>query len=961
MFHHRHINKFIILLMGIVLFVSPILPMSSQANEKDNQAENAQEQEMNNEKNNQDLWKKIKPLSTILKYMNTGAHPDDENSGLLAYMSLGKGLESSYLVAHRGKGGQNEIGSELDDGLSIIRTREAQVASDVTNSDVIILNDGFEDSIDGFGFSKTVTETFEEWGEEKTYKRVIKNIREERPDILFASFRNIEGQHGNHRAISELTQRAFEDAGDPEVFPGQLKDGLKTWQPQKVYIPGTDSHDEKDHTTLKFNIGGEVDPVYEKTYPQLGEESRYLHKSQGMGKDLPVEDQYESLELVDSIVTSGEEDSIFEGMSYDFADYATEVDDNELTDQLKNLQNDLDKIVSLYPDKSEILEKIQKVLGNTKELTNNLKDEQYELSNSKKTDLLERLKVKSEQLQDASVEATDLDLKLKPENKELVREEKTKMSLVVKNNGDTTVPKIKINPIVPEGWDVSNVQNVDPVEPGETSTTTFDVIVGKNADYYHPYDDPIFKADISYNLMGAKIKQTITPDTEDDVFVLPNFSLETSPERIPVNTEESEKKIDVDVNVTNHIDGSNDGQVKLEVPQGWNVQPKEVNVSFSEQNEKEKVSFEVTTNKKVDSGNYSLSAKVLENDSNSEFSSIYQPIEYEHIGKTYWPKGEGKVKAEAFSLKTPKDLKVGYVDSGFDEVPDYLQQVGIDITKLSPEDVKSGNLDKYDTIAVGIRAYLNREDLTENNDRLLQYAKDGGHVVMQYHKPGDNWDTNETAPFKLEVGSPSIEWRVTDQASKVNLLKPDSPLFNYPNEIGDKDWANWIQERGLYFPMDWDDHFETYVSMSDYDDAPWNGPFESGILMADYGEGTYMYTNLGFYRQIQNLVPGAYRIFTNLLGYPLHEDKEDKVNAVNIISLIDKHKENGEFDSDTAHKLKIHMKAVKQFEKNEKGEKIIKHMKGFKILLDQQKDNQTISEKAYGHLKDEANKMIEKW
>ena len=194
---------------------------------------------------------------------------------------------------------------------------------------------------------------------------------------------------------------------------------------------------------------------------------------------------------------------------------------------------------------------------------------------------------------------------------------------------------------------------------------------------------------------------------------------------------------------------------------------------------------------------------------------------------------------------------------------DYLSNAGLNITKLTPVDLATGDLNQYNTIVVGIRAYLSREDLQLNNARLLKYVENGGYLVVQYHKPGDGWDAQKTAPYPLTIGNPSIRWRVTDENATVNLLKPDSPLFNYPNKITKDDWSHWVQERGLYFPMKWDSRYETFITMADPNEAP----FDGGILMANYGKGSYLYTNLVLYRQIQNQVPGGYRILTNLISY----------------------------------------------------------------------------------------------
>src|SRR5699024_1552162 len=266
------------------------------------------------------------------------------------------------------------------------------------------------------------------------------------------------------------------------------------------------------------------------------------------------------------------------------------------------------------------------------------------------------------------------------------------------------------------------------------------------------------------------------------------------------------------------------------------------------------------------------------------------------------------------------------------------------------------DLDHFDTIVTGIRANLAREDLIENNDRLLEYAENGGHVVIQYHKPGDNWDKNKTPPYELEIGSPSIEWRVTDENAEVTMTQPDHPLFNFPNNITDKDWDGWVQERGLYFPSKWDGHYETFVSMAD----PNEDPFDSGILMTDYGEGSYIYTNLVFYRQIANQVPGGYRIFTNLLSYGKAEFAE--IGANGIKAKVERLADEGAFeDKKTIRVLTTHLSAVSHYEDKGAGGKIVKHMNGFKQLIAYQKEKALISEEAFETLNKAADELNNKW
>lgn len=245
------------------------------------------------------------------------------------------------------------------------------------------------------------------------------------------------------------------------------------------------------------------------------------------------------------------------------------------------------------------------------------------------------------------------------------------------------------------------------------------------------------------------------------------------------------------------------------------------------------------------------------------FNTTVQEIKYDHINDSYFMY-PSNINGVAFELLKPENLKVGYIDSGFDTIADSLLNAGFDIKKLTPEDLATGDLSQYDTIVAGIRSTLGRPDVLHNNARLLEYVENGGHLVMQYVTSGDPWNNNKfTPPYSLTIGSPSIRVRVTDEHAKVTVTQPEHELFNYPNKITDSDWDHWVQERALYFPSAWDDRYETFVSMAD----PGEEPFTSGILMAEYGEGTFLYTNLVFYRQINAQVPGGYRIFTNLISY----------------------------------------------------------------------------------------------
>ena len=267
-----------------------------------------------------ELWNVVKPLDTTISFLNTGAHPDDERSDLLAYLSRGLGVKTSSLIANRGEGGQNEIGDELGNALGIIRTNEMIEAAKITGVKAYHLSKTTSDSIYDFGFEKTPEETLKKWGEELTYERLIHFIRSYQPDIIMPSFRNVDSQHGHHRTITILTEKAFKDAANPKIFPTQLKDGLKPWQTEKMYLPA----ESKDTATLSMEIG-KFDKIYNMSYPQLGEASRFLHKSQGMGNTIPVEPRKVDLELLATTFKTKKDTSLFTGIPYDFSEWSNEV------------------------------------------------------------------------------------------------------------------------------------------------------------------------------------------------------------------------------------------------------------------------------------------------------------------------------------------------------------------------------------------------------------------------------------------------------------------------------------------------------------------------------------------------------------------------------------------------------------------------------------------------------------
>jgi LmbE family N-acetylglucosaminyl deacetylase len=821
--------------MTILLIVSLLPPISLAQEQSEHDVE---------------LWNVVKPLDTTVTFLNTGAHPDDERSDFLAYISRGLGVKTASLIANRGEGGQNAIGNELGNALGIIRSNELIEAAKIFGVKAYHLSQTTSDAIYDFGFSKSPDETLSKWGEDVVYERLIKFIRTYQPDIVMPSFENDPSQHGHHRLMAILSEKAFKDAADPNIFPEQLKNGLQPWQIKKFYLPANAST-----ATTSIEIG-DLDPIYGMSYPQLGEASRYLHKSQGMGNDIPVAPRQAHLKLIHSAVETASTE-LFAGVPYDFHAWADIVSAENVSEKLDSLQNQLEGIIKNYPDRAAILPQSQKALGDVQKLISSTKS--AKLDTAVKNDLLHKLATKEEQLQQVSFVASDLAVDVEIGSYVLTKGEQTQVKVKVSNDGKEKIQHIEAALLTPENWKIKGDGEVKHLKPGESKSVTFNVTVPANAEYYNPYGDAVLKAQLTFKENGVETTSII--DLDNTVSVLPELSVTPDPVNITVNTANVQKEIPVNVKVKNYFNGSKNATVSLNLPTGWSSQPAAADVSFTERNQEKELSFTLVPPTTVGEGNFTIGA--IATSDGKTFDTTVQEIKYDHINDAFFMYPSA-INGVAFELLKPDNLKVGYIDSGFDTVADSLQNAGFDITKLTPEDLATGNLTQYDTIVAGIRSTLGRPDVLQNNARLLEYVENGGHLVMQYVTSGDPWNRGAfTPPYPLTIGSPSIQVRVTDENAKVTMTQPEHPLFNYPNKITDSDWDGWVQERALYFPTSWAANYETFVSMAD----PGEAPFNSGILMAKYGEGTFLYTNLVFYRQINAQVPGGYRIFTNLISY----------------------------------------------------------------------------------------------
>src|SRR5699024_3982478 len=611
-----------------------------------------------------ELWNVINPLNTTVTFLNTGAHPDDERSDLLAYLSRGLGVKTSSLIANRGEGGQNEIGSELGDGLGIIRSNEMVEAADITGVKAYHLSETTSDSIYDFGFSKSPEETLEKWDADVTYERFIRFLREYQPDIVMPSFRDVENQHGHHRAMTILSERAYEDAADPDVYPEHFDEGLSPWQMKKLYLPA----ESEDTATTSIEIG-DFDPIYDMSYPQIGEASRYLHKSQGMGNDVPVEPRQFHLELVGHSVDDNGD--FFSGIPYDFNDWADLVTNQGLSNQLSKLQRKLDTLVDAYPNRDDIYPEAHQALKDIKNVMK--KTENSNLDANLKHDLMHKLEIKEDQLNEVSLVTSNLDIETTLNSPVLTQGEQTTATIKVENTGSLTVKHIELALAAPNSWEVDSSKDINKLAPGETETLEFNLTVPGGAKLYHPYDEPVVQTNVSLKERGATSENAL--DFEDTIAVLPDISLTTNPENVVIHTAELQDSYTVSVEAKNYFAGEKEADVSLDLPEGWQSEPENYKVNLEERFDTEQVEFSIIPPKDIDGGEFDIHIKAAAD--GKEYDSTIQEISYDHINHEYF-EFPANVHVTSFELLKPNNLKIGYIESSFDEVADYLANVGFD-------------------------------------------------------------------------------------------------------------------------------------------------------------------------------------------------------------------------------------------------------------------------------------------
>jgi LmbE family N-acetylglucosaminyl deacetylase len=842
------------------------------------------------------LGQAVRRLGTIGSVLHTGAHPDDEDSGLLAYLARGRQARTAYLSLTRGDGGQNLIGPELYESLGVIRTEELLAARRLDGAGQF-----FTRAFD-FGFSKSKEEALSKWDREEVLRDMVRVIRTFRPFVIASAWSGTPRDgHGHHQAAGTLTQEAYKAAADPSRFPEQIAEGLRPWKAMKLYQreavrsqnpEGAEPTSQGAQTlppTLSLNTG-QFDPLFGRSYYEIAIEGRSQHRSQDQGGIQRKGPRYSGLKLLDSSVGSpAEEKDIFENIDVTLSGIAKFAGQSapRLKESLKEVQATADEAKASFNPlaASSLTLIISRGLKQIRDIRSSLKSMGLSDSEIYETDFI--LKRKEQDFVDALVKAEGVVVDCIAED-EIITPGQT-FNLSVSSYADGTAKLSGIEIPLAKGWTITKEKESGNVIEGRlVAQTDFKVTVAQDAEPTEPYwlknrrKDAMFVpgkggtgieplspselvADVSFEIAGQKI--TISQPAQyrfadkalgeirRDIKIAPAISVNVSPDLLMIPL--SAKNVDREVTVTltnNRKDGAR-GFLSLAKRFEGTITPARVDFDLKRKGERASFNFEVKVSPQRREVRYQLTAIATIDGVN--YRRGYQAIAYPHTESRFLY-SDSVAQAQVLDVKVAAGLKVGYIEGAGDDFANALRRIDVDVRTIDSQELATGDLSRYDVIVTGIRAYEVRPDIVANNQRLLDYMRQGGTLIVQYNK--GEYATGNFAPFPVKMArSPE---RVTDERAPVTLLDPLNPRFNYPNKIGPKDFDGWVQERGTYFFSEWDSHYKPTIESND----PGEKPKQGAEIIAQVGSGTYVYTGIAWFRQLPVGVPGAYRLIANLVS-----------------------------------------------------------------------------------------------
>lgn len=804
----------------------------------------------------------LKKLGTLCSVMHIAAHPDDENTALLAYLANERLCRTAYLSLTRGEGGQNLIGSEKGALLGVIRTQELLAARRIDGAEQM-----FTRAID-FGFSKTAEESLRLWNKQEVLADVVWAIRKFRPDVIITRFPPDErAGHGHHIASAILAEEAFKLAGDAKAFPEQLK-FVSVWQPKRLlWNAFIRQGDTPPADTIKVDVGA-YNPLLGKSYTEIAGQSRSMHKSQGFGAPERRGSRIEHLthvagekatnDIFDGVDMSWKRVDGMENISKLIAESKTKFNSNEPSEILPQLARAYSELYKsnetwAFQKRNEIKELFRASAGLWLEAIagepavasddKNFRDINFTAIN--RSNFPVTLYGTSTITRSTPAEFVSASSILMGNEEKLLERDKPlteKMPFAGSRSIPTSQPY----------W-LSEQNN------GFLANVSDQTLVGLGENFANRFIYAKLKADNQEINFEIPILYRFVDRVEGEIYrpfvIAPPVVVNlTEPTYIYASNQPKQ----VRVTVRNYAPNMN-GVLKLNLPSGWKAEPNEIPVALKEKGSEITNTFTLTPTANAVNGK--IEAFVEAN--GQKYANSQVVIDYPHIPQqNLFPPAESKLVK--LDVKTGRE-RIGYIMGSGDEIPEALKQIGYNVRLISDEDFE--NLDfakEFDTIIAGIRAYNTRNVLRRKNQKLLDFVQSGGKMIVQYNT-SDNTLFQNFAPLPLKIGRE----RVTVEEAPVKFLQPAHSVLNVPNKITGKDFDGWVQERGLYFAGEFDANFTPVLAMNDPNEKETTG----SLVVAKHGKGEFIYTGISFFRQLPAGVPGAYRLFVNLISKSKEEVK----------------------------------------------------------------------------------------
>jgi LmbE family N-acetylglucosaminyl deacetylase len=841
-------------------------------------------------------WEALLKLETTASAMHTTAHPDDEHGGLLAWLSRGRGVRVSLLTLNRGEAGDNAIGSELFDGLGLIRTEELLVSDRYYGVD----RQYFTTVID-YGFSKRLDEALEKWGKDHVLRDVVRIIRMDRPFVLVSRFQGNERDgHGNHQTAGLVTREAWEMAGRADVFPEQIEEGLRPWQPFKVYIGGVR---EDEDWTVKVDPG-EYSPWLGDTYANVARLGLSFQRSQNGGRLVRVQGPAPGYykRVGSRIGGSAREASFFDGIDTTLPGLFGALGiapPPGAADRLRAVAEAVGEAKRAFAvsDPSEAAGPLARGLAALREL---LKQVEHE------PDAAFVLRHKERQFQDAINAALGVDLSAvaqpagtpepagpfaafaaPPTMGNVVPGQafEIRAGAAIRGRGPVSAPVLV--PELPAGWSLTGEKRSGGGD-GPLAGAVFSVALAPDAAITsRPYFRRRSIAESRYSLLDASQfgrpatalaaavvarytvagvpveARTVVRRREAnlpygyelrELAVVPALAVAVAPATVIVPLGAPAKRVVVEAELTHNVDGETAGRLALQLPAGWSANPESHAFAFARAGERAAFRFVVSV-PSLESRDYRIEAVAAAG--GREYREGYEVIAHRDLETRYLYR-PAATTVRGVDVRTAPGLSVGYVMGVGDQVPAGIAQLGCAVSLLEERDLASADLSRFDAIVLGTRAYAVRRDLHTYNQRLLDYARNGGNLIVLYN-------TQELVPARLAPYPGELPARaeeVSEEDSPVEILAPDHQAFTWPNRISKADFDGWVEQRGSKFWSTWDAAYTPMIATWDRGQAPQKG----GWLTAKVGRGHYTYFAYALHRQLPYGVPGAYRLLANLLS-----------------------------------------------------------------------------------------------